>query len=141
MPNKSIPMIRTFRLFGEFQWPPSKPSKGDHERAAVEIWFVLDAEGKYQALLSWAKDELPGKPDVTFPDKIDNVFRLNEDDLEEHFSEKAGSLWISQGTVDKNDLGTKLQFKGAVLFEQFPDKDPTQIKLKWPLVRQFSYGR
>lgn len=139
MPNDS--MVKIFRLLGEFQWPPSKPVRNVIKRAAVEIWFAPSAKG-YQALLSWSTKGLPGKPDG-IDGAISNVFMLTESEFKEHFSNDAGFLRISRGGIDSKYLREKLQFKGAVLFEQFldkePSKQPTQIKLKWPLVRDFSY--
>lgn len=124
-------LVHSFSLYGDFFWPPTEKSTTTTRRAVVEIWYLLDGNEKYQALLNWSVGKIPEKPEFEDTSDLSNVFDLSVDEINSHFSDhEKGTLWICKGNA--TDIKEKLRFRGASLFQQ-----QHKPELEWPLVRWF----
>ncbi len=140
-------MSCSFRLYGEFVWPPA-PGAADGSKTRqglVEIHFdAFDPPGakpgRLRAFLCWRPGQVTpsaGPP----PHPEGNVFDL--DDAPEWFAahgDSEQSIWIHGYDAKKG--GVVLAFRGAFLFEQMATApDGSASHLRWPLVRSATYGK
>lgn len=140
-------MSCSFRLYGDFVWPPV-PGAADGSKTRqglVEIHFdAFDPPGaqpgRLRAFLRWRPGQVTpsaGQP----PHPEGNVFDL--DDAPEWFAAHGDSelsIWIHGDDAKKG--GVVLAFRGAFLFEQMATApDGSASHLRWPLVRSATYGK
>ena len=120
---KTAESVLSFRLFGDFQWPPveDEPHLTDQQSGLVEIWYVRvgGAGNPFKALLRWTPksvvklDAEPTPP--ALPTEEQNVFRNGFDPRSEFLAgdnKPVGqkTLWISP-PESKASLGVKLLFR------------------------------
>lgn len=143
-------MSCSFRLYGDFVWPPAPRAEDgpDRRKGLVEIYFEnLDvpelATGRHRAFLRWRPGEIvPSEAEAPLepPPSEQNIFAL--DDPPQWFAEHGDgelSVWIHGGGGKKG--GEALAFRGAFLFEQAASPDGSTRRLRWPLLRSVSYGK
>lgn len=136
-----------FRLYGDFQWPPTEIQEDDDtnlRRGVVDIFFVEENinDVTHHALLRWRSSEQFDNNDVLSPpDDNHNVYNKNLN-LQDIFFNSASPvcIWISRRTLENPKNGIKLRFRGACVFEQYTQENQV-LEIRWPLVRQYSYDK
>lgn len=138
-------MVLAFRLYGNFQWPPSFDGQIEDQlqQGLLEIYFdelksdpPAPDDQEHKAFLRWRPGGVvPDSGPANLPKAEDNVFLIGNPSARFDSSGET-LLWIFDA---RKKGGRRLAFRGAFLFEQFESgKNVPETTL--PLMRECQYN-
>lgn len=133
-------MVLAFRLYGDFQWPPS-PARplGDRRQAGIlEIWLLADGDGS-RAALRWQPGQASPLPDLLEPDDVmpittasASAYLVAETDKYLAGKVPAPAIWLDEAAQHAG-----LTFRDAFLIEEF--RETGALVLQLPLATGVTY--